>query len=171
MREIIRKFFDFLSLFAKFSKKRNQLEQPAQQVVRKSAREEKAEEIKRYRSKITLLTTRIDLVSNAIVRRQLRVITKCLEDILNYIEKDDQKMTVSKQVFIYHVDSLKSILDKYIKLSQNSEDVNELIEFSEQVRSVFETSINFLNEFFLKMKEQEVDSLKLEIDFFRQLQL
>lgn len=129
------------------------------------------EEIRKYRSKITVLVTRIDLVSNAIVRRQLRAITKLLEEILNYIEKDEQKLTVSKQVFIYHIDSLKSILDKYIKLSQNSEDVNELIEFSEQVKPSFEMSINFLNEFFAKMKEEEIDSLKLEIDFFRQLQL
>ena len=169
--ELIKKFFSFLRLTILFSEKQKRLEQPVQTVARKSIREEKIEEIRKYRSKITVLTTRIDLVSNAIVRRQLRTITKCLEDILNYIEKDEQKMTVSKQVFIYHLDSLKSILDKYIKLSQNSEDVNELIEFSDQVRSVFETSINFLNEFFLKMKEQEIDSLKLEIDFFRQLQL
>jgi 5-bromo-4-chloroindolyl phosphate hydrolysis protein len=136
-----------------------------------SLREEKEEEIKRYRSKITVLSTRIEQVSNAIVRRQLRNITKLLDEILTYIEHDEEKLTVSKQVFIYHIDSLKSILDKYIKLSQNSEDVNELIQFFEEVKPSFEMSIDFLTEFFQKMKEEEIDSMKLEINFFKQLQL
>jgi len=169
----MRKFFLSLAhwLIKVFSRPdRPQLQAPQTEVTR-SLRDEKEEEIKRYRSKITVLSTRIEQVSNAIVRRQLRNITKLLDEILTYIEHDEQKLTVSKQVFIYHIDSLKSILDKYIKLSQNSEDVNELIQFFEEVKPSFEMSIDFLTEFFQKMKEEEVDSMKLEINFFKQLQL
>jgi 5-bromo-4-chloroindolyl phosphate hydrolysis protein len=169
----MRKFFLSLAhwLIKVFSRPDRPLLEAPQSNATRDLREEKEDEIKRYRSKITVLSTRIEQVSNAIVRRQLRSITKLLDEILTYIEHDEEKLTVSKQVFVYHIDSLRSILDKYIKLSQNSDDVNELIQFFEEIKPSFEMSIDFLTEFFQKMKEEEIDSMKLEINFFKQLQL
>lgn len=122
-----------------------------------------------YKRRGEELKGKLSQVKNAILVKKLKTIINNLFQIIEYLESDNKKANMSKQVFSYHLDSLSKIIEKYIKLSSSSTDVKELISYFEKVEPSFDQSIEFLNNFFNRIKEDDNMSLDVEINFFKQI--
>ena len=122
-----------------------------------------------FKEKISILKSKVNFISNGILKKKLRKIIGILTDILTYIEQEHQSLEHSKNIFTETLNSLFSVINKYIKLSNSENNVNKLIDFYEQVEPSFDDCILFLEKYFENIKQSDKETLNLELKFLKSM--
>jgi hypothetical protein len=119
------------------------------------------------------IKNKLDGVTNGILKRKLKQILTLLTEILQYAQdldsQHEQQKVITKTVFVYHIDSLNAIIDKYIRLTKNATTIDQAISFADKVNPSFDESIVFLKEYLTKIQEDDLMGLNVELECFKNL--